>query len=668
MQAAAVFAAAEVPSFMPVLAAIVVGAAVTGWICQRVGLVPIVGFLIAGVLIGPNALGVVDEIETVEIAAEVGVILLLFAIGIEFSLDRLARVRKLVVGGGTLTILLATAVTTAVVLVSGGDLEPAVYTGLLVSVSSTAVVLSLLANRRETGSPSGQLSIAILVFEDLAVVGFVLFVPMLGDEGGSILELLRAVVVSVAMIAGVLVVARRIMPSILEAVARVCAPEVFLLAVVAICFSTAYITSLAGVSVSLGAFLAGLVVSESRFSSHALGEILPLQIVFTATFFVSVGMLLDPSFLLEEPLLVAGVVIGVVVVKATTGTIAARLVGVALPIAIASALMRAQIGEFSFVLETVGRSSGLTPGDLGDEGVQTFLAASVLLMIVTPALAPAGTRLGRLFAHARTPVGLPESPEAEPAPGDLDDHVIIAGYGPAARALVPKLRKAEVPFVVTTLNPAGAMHAESLGVPVLRGDSSKSHTLEGAGVRRARMVVIADDDPEMTKRIAEVVRTINADATVVVRTDHDGETDELAHAGADVVVTGARASARSLGEIVVRDYYLGTDPAIDEDSDVETDRIVHFDPAPSACGHYALIQPVLPSAPGCEECLQLGDTWVHLRICVICGHVGCCDDSPNRHARAHATARADHPIVRSFEPGEQWGWCFVDELELQPGA
>jgi CPA2 family monovalent cation:H+ antiporter-2 len=667
MTTAAVVAAAEVPSFMPVLAAIVVGAAVTGWICQRVGLVPIVGFLIAGVLIGPNALGVVDEIETVEIAAEVGVILLLFAIGIEFSLDRLARVKRLVVGGGTLTILFATVVTAVVVLLTGGGLEPAIYTGLLVSVSSTAVVLSLLANRRETGSPSGQLSIAILVFEDLAVVGMVLFVPMLGDEGGSLWELLRAVLVSVAMIAGVLVVARRVMPTILEAVARVCAPEVFLLAVVAICFSTAYLTSLAGVSVSLGAFLAGLVVSESRFSSHALGEILPLQIVFTATFFVSVGMLLDPAFLVEEPLLVTAAVVGVLVIKATTGTIAARLVGVALPIAISSALMRAQIGEFSFVLESVGNAAGLTPADLGEDGVQAFLEASVLLMVLTPALAVAGTHLGRRFAHAPTPIGLPESPEAEPEPDDLDDHVVIAGYGPAARALVPKLRKADVPFLVTTLNPAGAMHAESLGVPVLRGDSSKSHTLEGAGVRRARMVVIADDDPEMTKRIAEVVRTINPDATVVVRTDQDGVTDELAHAGASVVVTGARASARSLGELVVRDYYLGADPAIDDDGDLDTDRIVRFEPAPSGCDHYSVIQPVLPSAPGCEECLQLGDTWVHLRICVTCGHVGCCDDSPNQHARAHASELVDHPIVRSFEPGERWGWCFIDDEELAPG-
>jgi CPA2 family monovalent cation:H+ antiporter-2 len=169
----------------------------------------------------------------------------------------------------------------------------------------------------------------------------------------------------------------------------------------------------------------------------------------------------------------------------------------------------------------------------------------------------------------------------------------------------------------------------------------------------------------MTKRIAEVVRTINADATVVVRTDHDEETDDLAHAGASVVVTGSRASARSLGEIVVRDYYLGVGPTPSDEGDIDTDRIVHFDPAPSACGHYAVIQPVLPSAPGCEECLQLGDTWVHLRICVTCGHVGCCDDSPNRHARAHAD-EPGHPIIRSIEPDEQWGWCFVDDLELAP--
>ena len=242
---------------------------------------------------------------------------------------------------------------------------------------------------------------------------------------------------------------------------------------------------------------------------------------------------------------------------------------------------------------------------------------------------------------------------------------LVAGYGPAARVLVPQLREAQIPFLVVTLNPGGASHVEDTGLPVLRGDTSRRHTLEAAGVRRARVVVIADDDAEMAGRISEVVRTINPDATIVVRADDDHQAQEIAAAGADLVVTGARASAKWLSHTVLR--------AFDEDmgllnrtgSDIEQDRIVTFTPEPTPCTHTAQIVPVLPSAPGCEDCLQNGDTWVHLRICLSCGYVGCCDDSVNRHARGHAEATG-HAIARSIEPGERWAWCYPDELELLP--
>ena len=406
-------AAAEVPEFMGPVAAIVVAGAVVAWLSQRLGVVPIVGFLVAGVLIGPNALAIVEREETVEAAAEVGVILLLFTIGIEFSLERLARMKKLVIGGGALTVASAIAATTGIAVLTGTATRPAIYTGLLVSVSSTAVVLSILAGRSETTSPSGQMSIAVLIFEDLAVVAMVLLVPILGTGGGSLADLAASLVTAAVVIAFVLVVARRVMPPVLESVARLCSPEVFLIAIVAICFATAYLTGLAGVSVSLGAFLAGLVVSESRHSTYALGEILPLQIVFTATFFLSVGMLLDPSFLVEEPLMVAAAVVGVLVIKTVTGTVAARIIGVALPVAIGSALLRAQIGEFSFVLELSGREEGLTPLDWGADGIQAFLATTVLLMMLTPVLGPLGARPG---AGTRPPWGAARVP-TRVAPG-----------------------------------------------------------------------------------------------------------------------------------------------------------------------------------------------------------------------------------------------------------
>lgn len=684
-------AAAEVPEFMGPVAAIVVAGAVVAWLSQRLGIVPIVGFLVAGVLIGPNALAIVEREETVEAAAEVGVILLLFTIGIEFSLERLARVKKLVIGGGALTVASAIAATTGIAVLTGTATRPAIYTGLLVSVSSTAVVLSILAGRSETTSPSGQMSVAVLIFEDLAVVAMVLLVPILGTGGGSLDDLAASLVTAAVVIAFVLVVARRVMPPVLESVARLCSPEVFLIAIVAICFATAYLTGLAGVSVSLGAFLAGLVVSESRHSTYALGEILPLQIVFTATFFLSVGMLLDPSFLVEEPLMVAAAVVGVLVIKALTGTLAARIIGVALPVALGSALLRAQIGEFSFVLELSGREEGLTPLDWGADGIQAFLATTVLLMMLTPVLGPLGARLGARAAdraaRAAQSAGEPD-PLAEET--SLSGHVVIAGYGRHADQIAAALELASVPFLITTLSPAGASHATALGREVLIADVGRRRTMELAGVARARVVVIADDEAEAAERIATGVRSFAPEVPVMVGTRLAADAERLTQPGhvwaldeesavdyalvthllgkfgitdeaADALVGAARQRADAPPPPATRFAAGATTPGPGS-APVDTGapmRLVVVDP----CEHAPASTSVWPSAPGCEDCLREGMRWVHLRICLACGRVGCCDSSPGRHASAHA-ADAGHPVVRSLEPDETWAWCYVDERLL----
>ncbi|MEM6288256.1 MAG: cation:proton antiporter, partial [Bacteroidota bacterium] len=295
-----VLAAGAVPPFLVDVVVIVAAAALVAYVCKRIGLVPIVGFLLAGVLIGPGALGLVEDQETIEVAAEVGVLLLLFTIGIEFSLDRLAKIKRLIFVGGGIQVGLTTAIVAGLCMAFGVGWRPAVFTGFLVALSSTAIVTKLLGDRGETNSEHGQGAVGLLIFQDLAVILMVLLVPALG--GGDVTggEVAIALGTAAAIIVFVLVVARRILPPLLEHVARTCSSELFLLTVIAICFGTAYAVGLAGVSIALGAFLAGLVVSQSRFSEHALSEILPLQILFSATFFVSVGLLLDIGFLMEN--------------------------------------------------------------------------------------------------------------------------------------------------------------------------------------------------------------------------------------------------------------------------------------------------------------------------------------------------------------------------------
>jgi len=491
----------------------------------------------------------------------------------------------------------------------------------------------------------------------------VLVLPQLGaGEGQSFVQLLRALATAAAVIAVTLVVARRVMPKLLEAVARACSPEVFLLSVIAICVGTAALTALAGVSLSLGAFLAGLVVSESRHSTHALGEVLPLQILFSATFFLSVGMLLDVGFVVSRPGLVVAAVGLILLVKLVTTAAGALAVGASAATAGSLALLLAQVGEFSFVLERAGRSVGLSPADQGVDGAQAFIAATVLLMAATPGLAALG-RVLHTSVGGRAPrpgTALETSPNATETP--RRGHVLVSGWGDGARYLAADLAAGGVDVVVITLNPEGAAEAEAAGHDVLLGDSTKRHVLLEAGVTDARMIVIADDQAEAAGRIAAVAAPLAPRATVVVRTREDADIAVLHAAGVHKLVTGERASRHHLSATVLSELRETTTPR----TVVDVTRLVAFVPAAdAACPHLPENRPVLPSAPGCEECLRTGDTWVHLRICLSCGKVGCCDSSPNRHASAHF-AEVRHPLICSAEPEQAWAWCFHDEDQIRP--
>ncbi len=677
---------ASTPAFFTEIAALLVSGAAIAYLGSRLRLLPIVGFLMAGVVIGPNALGLVKNRELVDAAAEVGVVLLLFTIGIEFSFEKLNRIRRLIFGAGGLQVILATGVTAGLLSLFGVGWRAGVFTGFLVALSSTAIVLKLLGERGETSSEHGQVALGLLIFQDLAIIPMVLLVPMLGGAGGPPQEIAFALLRAAGIIAVVLLVARRVMPRLLDVVARTCSPELFLLTVVAVCFGTAYLTSLAGVSLSLGAFLAGLLVSESRFSEHALGEILPLQILFSATFFVSVGMLTDLGFLARSPLLVAAVVAGVLAVKFATTAIGVRALGYRLPVAAASGLVLAQVGEFSFVLERAGREAGLTPMGMGETGSQAFIATTVLLMILTPLLAALGTRLsGHMAAHeqAAAIARMPEDADASHLP-QLDGHVVVAGYGEAARVLVRVLHGTGVPYLITTLNPQGASDAEAEGRPVLRGDSSRARTLQLVGTERARVMVIADDEPVMAQRIVTVARSLNPSLHIVVRTRYAADAETLAGAGADTVVAEETEAVVRLAGGVLRQMDLPFAEVEEQEERIrraaaapapaaattahatlpDPEQVVTFAPAEATrCAHLAQVRPVHPSARGCEECLRTGDGWTHLRICMTCGHVGCCDSSPNRHAAAHFH-QTRHPVMRSAEPGESWGWCYEDSLTL----
>lgn len=523
--------------FLGEIVALLVMSVATAYLCTRLRLVPIIGFLLAGVVIGPQALGLVHDQELIDGMAEVGVMLLLFTIGIEFSLEKLDRIRRFIFVGGSVQTGLTVAVVALIGLAFGVDWRVGIFTGCLVALSSTTIVLSLLAERAETDAPRGQLSLAVLIFQDLAIVLMVLLVPLLGGEEGTPLEALLALGEALLVVAIAIVLARKAVPWLLEKVARTRRQELFLLTVVAICFGTAWATSLAGVSLALGAFLAGLVVSESRYSAWALSEVLPLRTLFNAAFFVAVGMLLDVGFLLQNLPVILAVAGGVLLVKAliTAGSVLA--LGYPLRIAAAVGLALAQIGEFSFVLERAGRTSGLSPAGLGDVGGQTFIAVTVLLMILTPFLLQLGPRVGgRLERLPLGRLGRRPMPPAGEADSHPEDHVVVVGYGPAGERLAHVLGETGIPFTIVELNPRLAEAAEQAGLPVLNGDASRAHILEEAGIERAKLCTVVINDRAATQRIVEQAHYLNPTLQIVVRTRLLADVEGLQRAGADVVV------------------------------------------------------------------------------------------------------------------------------------
>ncbi|MDT0632495.1 cation:proton antiporter [Rubrivirga litoralis] len=528
--------------FVGELAALFAAGVVVAYLCYRVRLVPIAGFLLAGVVIGPEALGLVRDVELVAQLAEVGVIILLFSIGVEFSLAQMARLaRPIFLGGGLQVALTIGAVTGGLLLLDVG-VGPAVFTGFLVSLSSTAIVLKVLGERAETDTPVGRVVLAMILFQDLVIVVMVLLIPALAGEGGSALDVAWALGKAALVIAAVLVGARRVVPALLERVAETRRTELFLLAVAAVCLGTAWAVSLAGVSLAIGAFLAGLLVSESDYAEHALSEILPLQTLFTAAFFLSVGMLLDPAFLWANLGLVAAVAAVVLVAKAAVAAFSARLLGSPLGVALAVGLALAQIGEFSFVLALAGADVGLLPGGVAS-GDQILIAVTVVLMLATPGLVALGPRLSALGRRVETAAGVGGAggPNGGGGAGhghgvDLQDHTVVVGYGLAGRRLARVLGESGIPYAVSDLNPRSLREAHADGAVTVYGDASREPILRGLGVERAKLLVVAINDGDATRRITAVARHLNPTLQILARTRFVADVEPLTRAGADVVV------------------------------------------------------------------------------------------------------------------------------------
>jgi CPA2 family monovalent cation:H+ antiporter-2 len=503
---------------------------------HRLRLPALPGFIVAGMILGPNALRLVSDPHRVEALAEVGVILLLFTIGIEFSLTRLKEMGRQVAGTGTAQMGVTVVVSGAAGIALLRDWRVALFIGLLIALSSTAIVLKILTDKGEIDAPHGRLATGILIFQDLCVVPIMLLLPFLaGKAGGGLGGLALALGKAALVVVGVIVAARTLVPRILHEILKTRSRELFLIAVILIGTLTALGTAAAGASLALGAFLAGLVISESDYAHQALTELMPFRDIFISLFFVAVGMLVQLDFLARQPLLTA---LGVVVImggKALAAAVGPALVGYSGKVALLAGVAVSQVGEFSFVLAREGRAAGL----LSDGLYQTFLGIAVLTMLLTPFLLQGGPalleRLERLIPLDRLLPGFRPAVFG-PVQDPISNHVIVAGYGLNGRNLGAALRAINAPYLIVELNSQTVRDARARGEPAFYGDATREEILHALAIERARLLVIAISDPAATRRMVRVARALSPTVFIIARTRYVVEIPELTRLGANAVI------------------------------------------------------------------------------------------------------------------------------------
>jgi monovalent cation:H+ antiporter-2, CPA2 family len=504
---------------------------------SRFKLPTVAGLLSAGALLGPFGLRLVKSVSAIEVLAEVGVVLLLFSIGLEFSLARLRDILRQVALGGALQVGLTTGATTAIAVAFGEPVGRGVFYGFAFALSSTAIVLRALAERRELDAPHGKFIVGTLIFQDLCVVPMVLIVPLLGAAGAAgnaAVSIGLALGKATVVVVGTVLVARFVVPKILGWVDASRSREVFLLAILALCIGTAWLTSMVGLSLALGAFLGGMVVADTEYSHRAMGDILPLRDAFVSVFFVSLGMLFDVRVVLEQPLLVGGLLLGFLVAKGLLATLAAMAMRFPSRVAWLAGVGLAQFGEFGFVLSRLAQSSGV----VDEAGVRPLLAAGIASMFLTPLLvraAPHITAGERLLAPLERLIGVRSIDEADES-RKLENHVIIIGFGVAGMLTAKSLQSAGSPFVVLELNADNVRRGKELGLPVYYGDATSEEALGHAHLAEARMVVLLMNDQQAAQRVVDMLRRVAPSVPVLMRTRYLAEREGLMSMGARDVV------------------------------------------------------------------------------------------------------------------------------------
>lgn len=508
-------------------------ATIVGLVAQRLGLPALIGYIVAGLVIGPNTPGLVADSGRVLLLANLGVALLMFGLGVEFSLSEIVRVRRAALLGGALQIPLTMLLGTGAGLVFGWSLGASLLLGGAFAISSSIVALKTLLGRGEMESPHARTALGLGIVQDLSLAPMLALIPVIAGERSGFGGIAQSLLLSAAVLAAAMLLGTRFVPPILRIFALAGSRELFMLAVVAIALGVALATHAAGLSLGLGAFLAGIVVSESDFEEQVLADIIPVRDLFATLFFVAVGMLIDPFLLFSQWKLVLGLALILVVGKLLITGGAFLAAGVDHRTATLAAVVMAQIGEFSFVLA----SSGLDHHLIEIEQYGTILSVALLSILAMPVLVAISPWLVRIAEHLpgvarqeRLAVGPP--PPIAPA----GNHVVLCGYGRVGVEIGRALERWNQPYSVIELNPAIVRDLRERGIDALYGDAASRAELEAAGILTARTVAVTTPDLLTTEAVIRHARALNPAINVIVRAPAAGDVRMLAAEGADEVV------------------------------------------------------------------------------------------------------------------------------------
>lgn len=518
-------------------------------ILTRLGFPTVVGFLVTGAVIGPYGFGLVVELESVETLAQIGIVLLLFTIGLEFSLTRMLNIRREAISGGLMQVVITTVIAVVLAVMLGLTVTQAVLVGFIISLSSTAIVLKLLLDSGELNSAHGTLSLGILLFQDICVVLMVMVVRILGgDSGASAYELAKGIGLSLIAFGAIIAAVTYALPKIFDSVARLKSREVFILTIVLVCLGTAWLTSFFGLSLAIGAFIAGVAVSESEYSNQIVADVVPFRDIFSSLFFMSIGMLLDVRYFAYNLPLVLLLVAGIFVVKSAALVAVGQALKYPVRLSIAVGMALAQIGEFSFILIKMGKDYGLLTVGL----YQSLLGASIFSMAITPFIFRRASRAAYDVWRALGKGGMKKDFKKVTA----SNHVIIIGYGLNGRNLAKVLKETAVPHIVVDANIMRVREAKSSGAHAYFGDASHPEILRKMGIESAKMVVVAISDPISTRRIVKEARELSGAATIIVRTRYTREMEDLGRLGASQVIPEEFETSVEIFARVLRDYRI----------------------------------------------------------------------------------------------------------------